>query len=145
MARKPAAQVALARKAAKLKAESKVKHGRPVGTNVPTVKNLPVESPPTPISSAPQQPRAPPPKKFLIDKRAEHVLAAMPPGDDDQLFTVSEAALLLAVSVQWLDLLRKNGGGPEFQKLGPRLIRYRRGTLRAWVIERGHMRTAEYT
>jgi predicted DNA-binding transcriptional regulator AlpA len=138
--KKPAAQVALAQKAARLKAESKAKPARPAsaapprsGGDAPTA---------IPISASPRQPRGPPPRKFHFDKRIDSIVDA--PGGDDDLLTAAEVAAWLGVSVQWVDIGRSEGYGPPFQKLGDRLVRYHRGAVRAWLLARTHYSTAEY-
>ncbi|HZN84472.1 MAG TPA: hypothetical protein VFC01_32995 [Mycobacterium sp.] len=66
------------------------------------------------------------------------------PGEDDQLLTPSETASWLAVSPQWLSIGRHRGWGPPFERLTPKVVRYRRGSVRAWLAEREHRRTADY-
>ena len=51
------------------------------------------------------------------------------------------AAAYLSVSRQLLELLRVQGGGPRFSKLG-RLVRYRRAALDAWLIDRERSSTS---
>lgn len=78
-----------------------------------------------------------------IDQRADQVLAAAPAttSDDDMLSTV-ELSRWLGVSVQWLEIGRSRGFGPDFVKLGERCIRYRRGTVRHWLVTRASARIA---
>ena len=141
--RKPAAQVAAARRAKKLKdeSESKAKFGRPpsddprraIESDAPTA---------IPISASPRQPRGPPPRKFHLDKRIDSIVDA--PGGDDDLLTAAEVAAWLGVSVQWVDIGRSEGYGPPFQKLGDRLVRYHRAKVKAWLLARTHYSTSEY-
>jgi predicted DNA-binding transcriptional regulator AlpA len=77
-----------------------------------------------------------------IDKRA-HQIAAAPAtsGDADELLSTMQLAALLGVSTQWLEIGRSRGYGPPFKTLGPRMIRYRRGDVRAWLESRSRHRT----
>lgn len=58
------------------------------------------------------------------------------------VMTTEEAAAYLSMSVQNLELLRLNGDGPLYAKLG-RLVRYRRRSLDAWLAENERRHTAE--
>jgi predicted DNA-binding transcriptional regulator AlpA len=136
---KKSAQVAPARKAAKLKAESKAKPTRPANDDPPRTESDAPSG--TPIASSPHQPRGPP-RKFHFDKRIDSIIDA--PGGDDDLLTTSEVAAWLGVSTEWVDIGRSEGYGPPFQKLGPRLVRYHRGTVKEWLIARTYHSTAEY-
>jgi hypothetical protein len=82
------------------------------------------------------------PKKFLIDKRAAQVAAI--PGNDDDLLTTEQLATWFGVSTQWLEIMRHRGGGPEYERIGPRTIRYLRGKARRWLGTRSHTHTQEY-
>jgi predicted DNA-binding transcriptional regulator AlpA len=83
------------------------------------------------------------PEKFHLDKRARTIAATA--GDDDELLDTRELAAWFGVSEQWVEISRHRGFGPPYEKLGPRLIRYRRGKVRLWLDERAHQCTAEYT
>jgi predicted DNA-binding transcriptional regulator AlpA len=135
---KPAAQVAPARKAARLKAESKARRARPPsdGPSRPE-SDAPVA---TPISASPRQPRAPP-RRFHFDKRIPSIVDA--PGGKDDLLTAAELAAWFGMSVEWVDIGRSEGYGPPFVKLG-RLVRYHRGKVREWLLARIHHSTSEY-
>ena len=61
----------------------------------------------------------------------EAILARIP---KDVMTRDEAAAYLGGMSVQNLDLLRVNGGGPKFSQRG-RLIRYRRVELDRWCTE----------
>jgi hypothetical protein len=137
--KKPAAQVAHAKKAAKLKAAAKAKPTRPTSDRPPRPENDAPRA--TPISESPRGPRGPP-RKHHIDKRAA-TLAAQP-GDDDELMTVVECANWLGVSTEWLNIGRSKGYGPPFVRLSPNMVRYRRAGVRTWLIKRTHRSTAEY-
>jgi hypothetical protein len=52
---------------------------------------------------------------------------------DDSLLTPKEAAALLRLKYGTLAWYRCEGGGPTFTRLGPKLIRYRLGDLRAYA------------
>jgi len=83
--------------------------------------------------------------KFHLDKKAHQLLAApAAEGHDDDLLMTPEAARVLTVSTQWLEIGRSKGYGPPYERLGPGIIRYRRATLRQWLKERQHTCTAEY-
>jgi hypothetical protein len=138
--KKPAAQVTPARKAAKLKAEAaKAKPARPPSDGPPRIER---DAGATPISASPRQPRGPPPRRFHFDKRIDSIVSA--PGADDDLLTTAEVAAWLGVSVQWVDIGRSESYGPPFQKLGPHIVRYHRGTVREWLLARTHYSTSEY-
>jgi hypothetical protein len=77
-----------------------------------------------------------------LDKRAAHLLATS--GDDDDLLTTPETAEWLQTSEQWLEIGRVKGYGPPFERLAPKIIRYRRGKVRKWLDQRSHFSTAEY-
>jgi hypothetical protein len=138
--KKPAAQIAPALKAARLKAQSKAKPSQPPSDNS---LRQPESSAPVaiPISASPRQPRAPP-RRFHFDRRAAELAAIE--GSDDDLLTTREAADWFRCSVQWLEIGRSKGYGPPFVRLGPKCVRYRRGAVRQWLIERTHLHTREY-
>jgi hypothetical protein len=143
--KKPSAQVGPARKAAKLKAETraKTKPDRPTSDRPPRPESDAPRS--TPVSESPRGPRGPPSpdeRRHHLDKRAAAIAAE--PGDDDELLTVVECASWLGVSVQFLDIGRSRGYGPPFARLSRNIVRYRRAEVRAWLIERTHASTSEY-
>src|SRR5262249_43381292 len=80
------------------------------------------------------------PKTFHLDQRADALLAA-DDGDGDELITQQQLALEWGVSQQWLEIRRSRGDGPEYERLSPRVIRYRRSKLRAFLDERGRRMT----
>ena len=59
-----------------------------------------------------------------------------------EVFTTDEAAQFLRLSRQTLELLRLQGGGPRYAKLG-RSVRYRRAALDEWLESREQSHTAE--
>ena len=88
--------------------------------------------------------KAAPPRavQFHIDKRADRVAAQLG-DDDDHLLTTHQVAEVLAVSVGWLEGLRSSGGGPDYEKLSPKIVRYRRSKLKLWLDERSRLRTSK--
>ena len=56
--------------------------------------------------------------------------------DPEQMLTTVETAKLLGCSVSFLEIGRIRGYGPPAQKITPRMVRYRRGDVLAWVRER---------
>jgi hypothetical protein len=62
-------------------------------------------------------------------------LAAEAAGIDDELLTPAETAQWLRKSTQWLEFGRAKGFGPPFIRLG-RNVRYRRGDVRQYLVER---------
>jgi predicted DNA-binding transcriptional regulator AlpA len=84
-----------------------------------------------------------PPKKHHLDRRADSIVAA-DAGADDELLSTREVAGWLGVSTQWLEIGRCKKYGPKFTRVGPRVIRYRRGDVREWLKARAHASTAEY-
>ena len=87
--------------------------------------------------------RAAPPSKLHIDKQADAVLEA-DSGRDDEMLSTIEVAAWLGMSTQWLEGARHRGFGPKYMNLGPRMIRYRRGDVVAWLRSRVHQSTLEY-
>lgn len=51
----------------------------------------------------------------------------------DELLTSREVAAILKVSPEELQLLRREGRGPEYHRLGYRTLRYRRGDVQRWL------------
>ena len=78
-----------------------------------------------------------------IDRRAAAIVE-QDTADPDALLSTSDTAEWLGVSVQWLEIGRHKGYGPRFLKLSPKVVRYRRADVLAWLTERAHQRTAEY-
>lgn len=52
---------------------------------------------------------------------------------DDALATAKEAAAFLRLKYNTLAWYRCNGGGPNYVRIGPKLIRYRLGDLRDYA------------
>ena len=61
---------------------------------------------------------------------------------DEHLFTATEAADFLRLSLSWLAKARMRGDGPPYVKLG-RSIRYREGALVQWLKSRARLSTSE--
>ncbi len=56
--------------------------------------------------------------------------------DPEGLLTENMVAELLSVSTRTLQSWRHRGIGPDFLKIGPRGLRYRRGDVTAWTQSR---------
>ncbi|MCS0582129.1 helix-turn-helix domain-containing protein [Massilia pinisoli] len=56
---------------------------------------------------------------------------------DEALLTAQEAAVFLRLKYHTLSWYRCHGGGPEFVRVGPKLIRYRLKDLRAYAQGQG--------
>lgn len=82
------------------------------------------------------------PNRLHLDKRA--TLINSQTGSDDDLLDTLQTASWLSVSTQWLEIGRSKGWGPPFERLSPTTIRYRRGAIRAWLVEREYACTAAY-
>jgi len=70
-------------------------------------------------------------------------LLLMMAGDDD-LLTTMQLAGWLGVSEQWSELGRSKNYGPPFQRLAPQMVRYQRGSVKAWLKQREFTHTAPY-
>lgn len=80
-----------------------------------------------------------------LDRRAVQLATSTDAaGPADDLLTTAAVAAWLGVSLQFLEIGRNRGYGPKFVRLTPRMIRYRRGDVVAWLRERAHHSTAEY-
>jgi predicted DNA-binding transcriptional regulator AlpA len=85
------------------------------------------------------------PGSLHIDKRAGPLLdSPISEGPDDELLTTEQVAQWLGVSVQFLEIQRGRNTGPRFVRISPRLIKYRRVDIRAWLKKRAHASTREY-
>jgi hypothetical protein len=80
------------------------------------------------------------PERHILDRRA-HKIAAEPSKD---LLSTKELAEWLGVSEQWVEIGRGKNYGPKFKVFGPRMIRYRRVDVLAWLDERTYSCTTEY-
>jgi predicted DNA-binding transcriptional regulator AlpA len=79
---------------------------------------------------------------YHLDRRADQIADASA-GPPDQLIDSKALAAWLGVSEQWVEIARSKGHGPEFVKLGPRRVRYRRASVLAWLEERTRQATGE--
>jgi hypothetical protein len=83
--------------------------------------------------------------RLHLDKRAAKIASEIAAsGDADELLSTSQAADLLGISEQWLEIKRCRGGGPKYVRLSTRRIRYSRRALLEFLSERQHASTAEY-
>jgi predicted DNA-binding transcriptional regulator AlpA len=82
-------------------------------------------------------------KKKQLRNRITQVLAQG--GDDDDLLSTPEMMAWLKMSKAWLEVGRSKGFGPPFIRLSATCVRYRRGAVRAWLEQRQHTSTSEYT
>ena len=80
---------------------------------------------------------APKKRSHHLDKRARS-LAEQTPGAPDDLLNTAQLADWLGVSILWLELGRNKNYGPRFMKLGPRMVRYRRGDVLRWLDARAN-------
>jgi hypothetical protein len=85
------------------------------------------------------------PQRHHLDKRAATIVQAAADTDGDDLLTTREVANWLQCSDQFLEIGRHKGYGPPFQKISERMIRYKRRDVIAWLEERRHKCTSEYS
>ena len=57
--------------------------------------------------------------------------------------TPEQAAAELGVTANYLAKLRMTGQGPEYERLGPKTIRYRPESLTAWRVSRRRRSTSD--
>jgi hypothetical protein len=88
--------------------------------------------------------RRPAPNAHHLDRRASTIANVAPSGADDELLSTKQVAVWFGCSEEWLEVGRNVGYGPEYTRLGPRLIRYTRGKCREYLQQRMHQSTAEY-
>ena len=79
----------------------------------------------------------PTPAKLHLDRRAGK-LAEEGAGHPDDLLSEKDIAEWFTVSEQWVTLSRMRGYGPPFLKVGPKMVRYRRDAVLAWLKSRTH-------
>ncbi|MGK7162307.1 helix-turn-helix transcriptional regulator [Pseudomonas aeruginosa] len=77
-------------------------------------------------------------RELLTREQVAQLLAEL----QQTVFTTEEAAHYLRLSRQTLELLRLQGGGPRYAKLG-RSVRYRRAALDEWLAANEQNHTAE--
>ncbi|WP_369722913.1 helix-turn-helix transcriptional regulator [Bradyrhizobium sp. LLZ17] len=80
--------------------------------------------------------------KLLIDRRAHRLVNA--DFHREEILTTKELAAWLGVSVQFLEIGRTRGYGPEFKRLTDKIIRYRVGDVIDWLKSRTHACTSDY-
>jgi hypothetical protein len=83
-------------------------------------------------------------KPQLANRISEVLASPDAEGGDDDLITTLNLANWFCVSPQWVELGRTKNYGPPFIRLGPQVVRYRRGTVKEWLAERQHSCTTEY-
>jgi hypothetical protein len=71
-----------------------------------------------------------------FDRFADEFALRFADGDPDELLDTKAVAKLLHVSPQWLEIGRGKGYGPPWERLGPRLIRYRRSKVVKYIRSR---------
>ena len=86
--------------------------------------------------------RLPSPQESAVPSHASTLAADQLSGD--KLLPVHQAADLLGISSQTLNKWRVTGGGPEFVKLGRRVL-YRRDALDRFVADRARPHTSAYS
>jgi hypothetical protein len=84
------------------------------------------------------------PQKHNLDRRAPTILEKMRDASDDTLLNTNEVSEWFDVSEEWLEIGRSRGWGPEFVKMGPRLVRYTVGACRQYLAKRTYAGTADY-
>jgi hypothetical protein len=75
------------------------------------------------------------PLNHHLDKRAADLIEEGR-GDPDDLLTTPATADWLQVSTEWLEVGRSKGYGPPYVRLSPTRVRYRRGDVRGWLVDR---------
>jgi endonuclease YncB( thermonuclease family) len=99
-------------------------------------------SKPKPVVAGTKPRRAP---HHHLNKIADLLIAApAAQGSPDDLITTSELAEWLRVSTQWCEIGRHQNYGPQFQKLGPNIIRYKRSAVLEWLKQCEFSHTGEY-
>ena len=78
-----------------------------------------------------------------LDSHADQLIVTGEGNENDMLST-EEVASWLHTSVQWLEKGRWKGWGPPYKRITPKMIRYRRSDVLAWLETRTHSSTAEY-
>lgn len=74
--------------------------------------------------------------KFHLDRRAAVLVGIVKAGDPNELLTSPELADLLGVSIQFIEARVRENNGPRSNLIPPRLRRFRRGDVGAWLRER---------
>ena len=85
------------------------------------------------------------PNRLHLDKRAGAIAAAVAAeGVDDDLLTTRELAAWLGVTPTWLEIGRYKDYGPDFVRLAPQVVRYKRDVVLAWLKAREFASTSQY-
>ena len=84
------------------------------------------------------------PSTHHVDRRADAVVR-QGAGDPDDLLSTRQVAEWWGVSEQFLEIARSRDFGPEFVRLSPRVIRYRRSACLRWLDARAHASTLRYS
>ena len=82
----------------------------------------------------------------LLDALDAYIAAALPaaaPATDAECLTPAQAAQLIGVKVNTLEIWRTRGRGPPFVKLSRNAVRYERAQVVGWMQE--HTRTSTST
>ena len=82
-----------------------------------------------------------------LDRRAADLIAKGTASKDaslDDLLNTKALAHWLGCSVQFLEIARHRGHGPEYIRLSPTMVRYRRGDVLKWLESRRRQGTNEY-
>ncbi len=76
------------------------------------------------------------PRRHHLDRRADAIAELLSGDDPERLMATSETAKLLGTSNSWLEIGRCRGYGPPWIAVTPKMIRYRRKSVLAWIEER---------
>ena len=85
------------------------------------------------------------PRRHHLDRRADALAECGATGPVDDLLSTTEVAVWLGISPQFLEIGRHRGYGPRYVRLSPRRVRYRRADVLAWLRQRTHAATREYS
>ena len=77
-----------------------------------------------------------PPRRHHLDKRAEAIAELLTAGDPERLMPTAETAELIGSSRSFLEIGRIRGYGPPAIHVTPKMVRYRRRDVLAWIEER---------
>jgi hypothetical protein len=73
------------------------------------------------------------------DESSNAIVDRVMAADCDALLSTPDAAVFLDISPQWLELARHGGYGPAYIKVTPRLVRYRKRDLIAYLDAQRHV------
>jgi predicted DNA-binding transcriptional regulator AlpA len=82
--------------------------------------------------------------RYHIDKRASSLLTAASGAPHPDTMTTPQAADFLGVSVKFMEISRSKGLGPPFVRVTPRIVRYLKSELIAWLQERRDLHASDY-